>query len=700
MATEHIRRRRELATLSCAAVCCVALPLAARSHLDRKVHIDLADAASSALGMPIELGHASVGLTGTLEISEVRVAEVFSADRVIAYVTATRIGAHSLAANEIVVDSPRAIIRVAKDGSTNLDALLAGRSRSREGRKGRGPEGTAKASMIEQVRLIGASLQVEWEGHGTVSATDIDVRMRDTQVHAVFGKTQFNLQKEGWSLTGVLPRAALDYERHGAGLQRMLAYGGALRLLGPKGRATLHQLMLSHQVGEEEWQLSARTGIDRPTGSILLQASPQLSGLRVRLEADNAPLALAGPWLPAQIAPHDASVSGSLVLTNAALAKGQELAADMALSFSKLHVSEDGFSKRPLLMDLHIDGEVRVRESAGTHYVDAKLRALRSSDLEFSGRASGQWQGHSPVPQLATLELELAEVGCDAALNALPSALRPMLAGLELRGTMHSSLQLMVSRSNPADTVLQVSPGIEGCRVVREPPSADTKALRADYEHRSPDGRVHVLKSGAPGFTPMAQMPAYLPRAFVAAEDARFFLHKGFDPHQIERSLAIDVQEGRLVRGGSTISQQLVKNLFLHRKRTLARKLQEAALTWRLESNLDKERILEIYLNIIEFGDQHTYGITEAAERWFAVEPQELTILQTAFLAAIVPEPTSMSARIRSAKGLDPVSAGRVATILRAMKRGKVITESQYRQAKEQPLRFANGALAQMTRYR
>lgn len=687
MATQQAGRRRELVTLSCAAMLCTALPLAAQSNLDRKVHVELANAASNALGVPIELGHASVGLTGTLEISEVRVGEVFSAERVIASVSPTRIGPRRLAANEIVVDSPRAIVRVAEDGSTNLDSLLAGRQGSRK--KTRQGE-TRGRSTIEQVRLVGGSLLVELAGYGELSATDIDVRMRDTQVHAVFGQTEINLEKEGWRIEGVLPRAALDYERHGAGLQRVLAYGGALRLLGPNGRAILQELMLSHRVGAEEWQLSARTGVDRPTGSILLQASPKLSGFRVRLEAENAPLALAGPWLPRQVAPHQARLSGQAVIT-----KDHGLSADLALSFSKLHVTEDGFAKRPLVLDADIDGEFQLRESGGTYYVDARLHTLRSSELAFSGRASGQWQGQSLVPEVATIQLELAEVECDAALNALPSALRPMLAGLELRGTMHSRVELMLSRSELDDTQLQVSPGVEGCSAVREPPSADTKALLADYEHRSPDGRPHVMKDGAPGFTPIDKMPSFLPQAFVAAEDARFFMHKGFDPHQIERSLAIDVQQGRFVRGGSTISQQLVKNLFLHRKRTLARKLQEAALTWRLESNLSKDRILEIYLNIIEFGDQHTYGITEAAERWFGVEPRELTVLQAAFLAAIVPEPTSMSARIRAAEGLDPVSAGRVATILRAMKRGHVISKTQYQRARRQTLRFANGAVAE-----
>lgn len=687
MTSKQARRRRELITLACAALLCTLLPLAASRGLDHKVHVELADTASQALGIPVQLGHASVGLTGTLEISDVRVADVFAAERVIASVSPTRIGPRRLAANEIVVDSPRALIRVARDGSTNLDALLAARKRTRKTTTKSARSG--KRSPIEQVRLAGGSLELQIEGYGKLSSSDIDVRMKGTQVHGVFGQTEIQLRKGEWALEGVVPRAAFDYERHGAGLQRVLAYGGALRLIGPRGRAMLQELMLSHRIGEEEWQLSARTGIDRPTGSIRLQASPELAGTRVRFEAENAPLALAGPWLPAQVDPQETSVSGSAILK-----RGSTVAADVDLSFANLQINEEGFAKRPLVMDLAIDGALRANKNQGGHHIDAELRSLRSSDLSFSGRASGQWSKASVIPELASIELELAEVGCDAALNALPAGLRPMLAGLELRGKMHSRLELMLSRSNLADTLLQVSPGIEGCSVVREPPSADTKALRASYEHRSPDGRPHLLEKGAPGFTPIKKMPSYVPRAFVAAEDARFFKHAGFDPHQIERSLAIDMQQGRFVRGGSTISQQLIKNLFLHRKRTLARKLQEAALTWRLENNVKKDRILEIYLNIIEFGDQNTYGITEAAQRWFAVEPTDLTILQTAFLAAIVPEPTSMSARIRDAQGLDPVSAGRVATILRAMKRGKVISKAEYQRAKKQNLRFASGAVA------
>jgi hypothetical protein len=649
--------------------------------------VDLAGAASENIGAPIRLGDVSVGLTGTLEISDVRIGELFQAKRVIASVSPTSIGPRRLAANEILVESPSASIRMEEDGSSNLDALLAARRIKRDTKGGSSP--SSKRSMIEQVRLVGGTLDLEIVGRGHLSASEIGITMRGDQVHGVFGETHVQMQEGKWQLEGTLPRTAFDYERHGEGLQRLLANGGALRLSGPRGRALLQELTFSHRIGAHHWQLSARTGVDRPNGSIVLQASPRIDGISLTATAQNAPLALLGPWLPGPVNPEDTRVSGELLLT-----KARTIQTDLALSFEGLDIGASGFSARPMRMDLDVRGHALVRESQGSYFVDSQLRSLRSSDLEMTGKASGEWQGGSIFPKVATINLDLAEVECDAALNALPTALRPMLAGLELRGTMASHLALMLSRDNPSDTNLEVSSGIDGCRVVREPPSADTLALKSDYENRSPDGQAHIMKVGEPDFTSLRQMPRFVPRAFVAAEDAQFFTHDGFDQHQIERSIAIDVQQGRFVRGGSTISQQLIKNLFLHRKRTLARKLQEAALTWRLENNVDKARILEIYLNVIEFGDQNTYGITAAADRWFGVQPRELTILQTAFLAAIVPEPASMSARIREANGLDDVSAGRVATILRAMKRGRVISKSEYNKAKRQSLEFASGAVA------
>jgi membrane peptidoglycan carboxypeptidase len=184
----------------------------------------------------------------------------------------------------------------------------------------------------------------------------------------------------------------------------------------------------------------------------------------------------------------------------------------------------------------------------------------------------------------------------------------------------------------------------------------------------------------------------YVLGAFVAAEDGRFFEHHGFDPTQIARSLEIDLRDHRLARGGSTISQQLVKNAFLTQRRSLDRKLEEAILTWRLESRLDKKTILERYLNIIELGP-HIFGIRPASQYWFSVSAREMSVKQAAFLAALTSEPQTMSRRIRHAGGLDAESAARVDIVLHAMYRDGVIDKEQYETARETPLHFASSAL-------
>src|SRR5690606_10340604 len=177
-----------------------------------------------------------------------------------------------------------------------------------------------------------------------------------------------------------------------------------------------------------------------------------------------------------------------------------------------------------------------------------------------------------------------------------------------------------------------------------------------------------------------------------SAEDGRFFDHHGFDVQQIGRSLEVDLRDRRLARGGSTISQQLVKNELLTHRRSLDRKIQEALLTWRLEARLDKKQILERYLNIIELGPR-VHGVADAARYWFDAKPRELSIRQAAFLAALTAEPQSMSRRIRRAGGLDPESAARVDSVLRAMRRDGVITKDEHAAAREKPLRFAETAL-------
>lgn len=134
------------------------------------------------------------------------------------------------------------------------------------------------------------------------------------------------------------------------------------------------------------------------------------------------------------------------------------------------------------------------------------------------------------------------------------------------------------------------------------------------------------------------EISTYFKHAVLAAEDAKFLDHSGFDWDGIQVALSKNKEQGKVVAGGSTISQQLAKNLFLYNKRSYVRKVQEASATWMMERVWSKERILEVYLNSVEFGE-HIYGIEAATQHYFGKSSRSLTREQAAFLAAILPNP-------------------------------------------------------------
>jgi monofunctional biosynthetic peptidoglycan transglycosylase len=139
-------------------------------------------------------------------------------------------------------------------------------------------------------------------------------------------------------------------------------------------------------------------------------------------------------------------------------------------------------------------------------------------------------------------------------------------------------------------------------------------------------------------WVPYDRISIHLKRAIVAAEDSTFLDHEGFDIEGIQKAVEKNLKKGRLVAGGSTISQQLAKNLFLSSDRSFVRKGQEAIITLMIETTWSKRRILEVYLNIIEWGDG-IYGAEAAARRYFRKSAAGLTAGQAASLAAMVPNP-------------------------------------------------------------
>ncbi|MEK7322445.1 MAG: monofunctional biosynthetic peptidoglycan transglycosylase [Pseudomonadota bacterium] len=158
------------------------------------------------------------------------------------------------------------------------------------------------------------------------------------------------------------------------------------------------------------------------------------------------------------------------------------------------------------------------------------------------------------------------------------------------------------------------------------------------------EDRLEILQEKNPRtelrqrWVPYSKISSYLKRAVIASEDATFTRHDGFDWTALEKALNKNLKKGRIVAGGSTLSQQLAKNLFLSGQRTVWRKAQEAYITVLIEWLMDKRRILEIYLNIIEWGDG-VFGAEAAARHYFGVSAAALDPQQAARLAAMIPNP-------------------------------------------------------------
>jgi monofunctional biosynthetic peptidoglycan transglycosylase len=153
----------------------------------------------------------------------------------------------------------------------------------------------------------------------------------------------------------------------------------------------------------------------------------------------------------------------------------------------------------------------------------------------------------------------------------------------------------------------------------------------------------------AQNWVPLSAVSRHLIHAVLSSEDQRFFGHEGVDWEAIQKSLEKDVQKRRFVRGGSTITQQLAKNLYFGTRKTLTRKARELVVARWLEQDLSKARILAIYLNVIEWGDG-VYGVEAASRRWYGKSASGLTPAEAAGLAAMIPNPRTINPRANPAR--------------------------------------------------
>ena len=176
------------------------------------------------------------------------------------------------------------------------------------------------------------------------------------------------------------------------------------------------------------------------------------------------------------------------------------------------------------------------------------------------------------------------------------------------------------------------------------------------------------------------QMTQYVRDAAVAIEDRRFYFHHGVDLQAIVRAAVMNAEAGTVVEGGSTITQQLVKNLYVGNEESFRRKIDEASLAWQLEDRLTKDQILTKYLNTVYFGEG-AYGVEAAAQTYFGISARDLTLAESAMLAGLITAPNHFDpyVRMRSAHGRRNV-------VLRLMLRQEMITRDEYRASRHEPI--------------
>ena len=682
----RIDLRSDRVVLIAAAALALAVPVLAAHCASRRLHGDVEPTLTAALGESVSIGDVEASLTGAVRLTDVAVGGVFRADAIEASVGLDSLLSGHLGADEIRIESPQMRTRVDRTGEQKLRRLVQRAAQARRRATGnRAP--AASAPRLRRIVVTGGQLRVDLEGRGALVAHELALHPHATGVRVVAGRVDLDVIDDGIQAAARFERAAADVELPALRLSRALSVGGDVVLTGPR-------------VGTVHWiDTIVSKGVDSPDGVALVArvaGDPQASiefragGGVVEVNGVRMPLAPLAAFAPAWVRLVGAHATGSARFaraTDGGIAVTADLTlAGAALSHPKIALEPVALDGRAVL-DAHA-----VRGGDGTALSIDSAR-FETAGITVTAGGTATLSGGDVAFRRAELALHLPTTPCMSVLRAIPEPARRRLAGLAATGSMKADLDVAFDRADPEATELAIDVDVSRCKVTREADAADPIALLEPFAHAFPDGSTATIGPGRPDYARIDTIPAVVTGAFVAAEDARFWTHAGFDPRQIEASLAVDISQGELLRGGSTITQQLAKNVFLEPDRTFARKLEEAVLAWRLESRLSKREILEVYLNIIELGDG-VFGLHDAARYWFDKSVRQLSVREVAFLAALTPAPRTISRRVRATGKVDKATNRRIDIVLRHMKRGSVISPASYARAKAAPLSIRAPRLA------
>ncbi|WP_394844697.1 transglycosylase domain-containing protein [Pendulispora brunnea] len=326
------------------------------------------------------------------------------------------------------------------------------------------------------------------------------------------------------------------------------------------------------------------------------------------------------------------SGKGSLVLADA----GDALAFDLDVGAKDLSISNPKLADdvvRGLAISARAKGVLNDKGLLRIDDAQATLGALRVAvrgTLEQTG-------SHA----LGSLSFAVPQAQCQALFESIPSALLPTLSGAAMKGTFGGKGQLQFDSRKLDDLMLEYDFD-NLCKLTVVPQEIDHGRFTKPFLHQvyHPDGTVGQEETG-PGteaWTDLGAISPFMQVAVLTTEDGAFFRHHGFNHRAIRESLIANLKARRFVRGASTITMQLAKNLFLSREKTLSRKFEEVILASYLEQNFSKQEIMELYLNVVEFGPD-VYGIGHAAEHYFGRKADEIHLPEAFFLSSLLPRP-------------------------------------------------------------
>ena len=278
------------------------------------------------------------------------------------------------------------------------------------------------------------------------------------------------------------------------------------------------------------------------------------------------------------------------------------------------------------------------------------------------------------------LKVNIPKMKAQDFITSLPDGLFTHFQGMEATGDFDYKLDFMFNKNKPNTIVFNSNIKKENLKITKYG-NIDLAKLNGEFTYRAVDKgvlqRPIFVGASNPFYTPLEQISPYLQKCVLTSEDPSFMSHHGFINEAFKQSILKNIRTKKFSRGASTISMQLVKNVFLTREKTLSRKLEEILLVYIIENNriTSKQRMLEVYFNIIEWGP-NVYGIGEAAEFYFQKRPIDLNVRECLFLATIIPKPKKFMWQFDQ-EGLQKSYATKQQTFLRNLmfRRGLLVPE-------------------------